>query len=286
MKSTVIIPTFNRTDYLSECLDCFLAQELKPDNEMEIIVVSDGCDATIEWFKESKYAKEPMIRIFNSHHSEGYGIRLCFNIGAKFSTGEQLIFMADDCLVESDYVQNHQEFFEPEMMLMGRIAHVHPQYPYKWLWPEDRFVFFPELVKRTGFFWDDSWEFVEDKVWGAELPLSLYVGATMSVCKETFMNMGGNDFSMREEYDDCELGHRWTSLGHGVKFICPLVFHKGASSGIRSEETMRVKGDNIVQINDEERMRTIVEIITNFWLVSNGGRPYFEGDWSEYEVVF
>lgn len=284
MKSTVMIPTYNRVDYLSECLDCFLNQELEEDNEMEIIVISDGCEKTVEWFKESKYSEEPMIRIFNSHYSQGFGIRLCFNIGAKFSTGEQLIFMADDCLVDSDYVRSHQRYFEEGLMLMSRIAHVHPQHTRKWLWPEDRFVFSPDFVKQAGYFWDDDWEYAEDKLWGAELPITTYVGATMSVCRKNFMELGGNQIGNREEFDDCELGHKWTASGRGVRFIGSWVYHKGGSSGVIYEELKRVEGDERVVIDKEVRCEEVVKIITEKWLISNEGSIYFNGDWSEYEV--
>ena len=292
LKTTVIIPTFNRPEWLEETLNCFEHQVLDDENEYDVIVVSDGCDRTVEWFMESKFADNDLFRIYNSRCYDSFGIRLCWNIGVHFSDADQIITIADDCLVGNRYVRYHQHFFEPYGMLMGKLTHIHPIHYHKVLIPDARFVFFPKLVEDLGYFWDASWEYAVDKSWGAELPYSIFWGATMSFCRKGFMEMGGLNLSIELEdkiiyqRDDVELGTRWGKRYGNIRFIGAEVKHKGYSGGSFDNEGLvrREEGDTREELKDLG-YKIICAIDYNANLIANQGSNYFDGDdWKRYVV--
>ncbi len=218
MKTTVIIPTFNRPEWLEETLNCFEHQVLDDENEYDVIVVSDGCDRTVEWFMESKFADNDLFRIYNSRCYDSFGIRLCWNIGVHFSDADQIITIADDCLVDDDYIHQHQMFFEPYGMLMGRIYHVHPKYTHRFLRFESRFQFSPPIVIECGYSVGENYKLSHDHLWGAELPIGSYCGATMSFCRKGIIDLGGvnerlmfnwdGEEIIEYRFDDCDTGTR------------------------------------------------------------------------------
>lgn len=89
-KISIIIPIFNASNYLKECLDSVLIQTLK---EIEIICVNDGStDNSLEILKE--YAeKDNRIKVVNQ---ENKGAGFARNEGIKIAKGEFLAFLDSD----------------------------------------------------------------------------------------------------------------------------------------------------------------------------------------------
>ncbi|MCA0132854.1 glycosyltransferase family 2 protein [Winogradskyella alexanderae] len=99
---SVIIPLYNKEDYISECLESALNQTFK---DYEIIIVNDG--STDNSIKLVENFKSDKIRLF---HQENQGASKARNNATNFSTGKYLAFLdADDiwktnhlaCLYES-----------------------------------------------------------------------------------------------------------------------------------------------------------------------------------------
>ena len=87
-KVSVIIPTYNRRDYVVEAIDSVLAQAYK---DFEIIVVDDGStDGTGEILKE-KYGNN--IRYF---YKQNGGCASARNYGIKMAQGEYIAFLDSD----------------------------------------------------------------------------------------------------------------------------------------------------------------------------------------------
>jgi len=297
LKTTVIIPTFNRPEWLEETLNCFEHQVLDEGNEYDVIVVSDGCDKTVEWFKESKFAHNELFRIYNSRCYDRYGIRLCWNIGVHFSDADQIITIADDCLVNDDYIYQHQRFFEPYGMLMARIYHIHPKYRHRTLKFEGRLPFSPQLVKAWGYEVGENYNSPHEHLWGAELPIGCYCGATMSFCRKGIIALGGvNEFLTFDyegeiiteyRFDDCDTGIRWAKKYGKIRFLTDaMVYHKGVSSGDEKQDAIfRVQGDNRKKIDSQYRLFVSWLIQNNPRLIQGGGKNYFdEHDWNKYVV--
>ena len=100
MKFTVVIPTYNRPDFLEACLNAVFAQETRLD---EVIVVDD-CSSNIADYRKvfEKFAmKENLIvKILDSNS----GAPHARNIGAQIASGDYLLFCDDDDYWLPDHV--------------------------------------------------------------------------------------------------------------------------------------------------------------------------------------
>jgi glycosyltransferase involved in cell wall biosynthesis len=97
---SVIIPTYNRLNFLKEAIFSVLDQEY---NNFELIVVDDfSTDNTFEFCKKelSKYSN---IRCFNNEQKKGAcGAK---NTGLKYANGTYITLLDDDDLWENDYLK-------------------------------------------------------------------------------------------------------------------------------------------------------------------------------------
>jgi GT2 family glycosyltransferase len=101
---SIIVPTFRRADALRETLTA-LADLQFPSERYEVVVVDDGPDdstrAVVEEIGRSFPAKLHYVPQENS------GVATARNKGAQLATGETLIFLDDDMLVEPDHIERH-----------------------------------------------------------------------------------------------------------------------------------------------------------------------------------
>jgi glycosyltransferase involved in cell wall biosynthesis len=84
---SVVVPTYNRAQYLSKALESVLAQDCQ---DFDIIVVDDGSTDTTTQVLASFGDK---IRVF---HQENKGPGAARNLGVKNSTGEYVAFLDSD----------------------------------------------------------------------------------------------------------------------------------------------------------------------------------------------
>jgi len=92
---SIIIPNFNRGDFLSATLDSVLRQNY---DSWEAIVVDDGSTDSSKKVMEDYSKKDNRIRCFTRDRKPG-GAPVCRNIGVEKSTGDFLIFLDSDDLL-------------------------------------------------------------------------------------------------------------------------------------------------------------------------------------------
>lgn len=97
MKISVIIPTHNRPDLISKCLDALLCQQSPPD--MEIMVVSDGPDAATGRVIAAKNSN--LIRHLELERHRGPAAAR--NHGVQHSSGQLILFTDDDTIPSRDW---------------------------------------------------------------------------------------------------------------------------------------------------------------------------------------
>ena len=90
---SVIIPVYNTSKYLSECLDSVINQSFE---DLEIICVNDGStDGSLEILNDYR-SRDSRIRVMTQ---ENQGLSSARNTGLANSTGEYVLFLdSDDCL--------------------------------------------------------------------------------------------------------------------------------------------------------------------------------------------
>lgn len=104
---SIIIPTYNRKDFLCQAIDSVLKQTYK---NIEIIIIDDGSkDGTMECI-EDKYGRNEKVKFFQNSKNSGAGFSR--KNGYKKAKGNYIIFMDDD-----DYYTNYN-FFEDAINIL------------------------------------------------------------------------------------------------------------------------------------------------------------------------
>ncbi len=119
---SVIIPTYNRSNILQECILKLSEQTLSP-LEYEILVVDDGStDCTCDMISNLTTQITPKLRYFRQHNM---GPATARNKGVKEAKGKILLFFGDDILAESNLLKKHldmhEKYFNPQEAVLGLI---------------------------------------------------------------------------------------------------------------------------------------------------------------------
>lgn len=98
MKISIIIPVFNKENYLKRCFDSILNQIKGNENKFEILVVNDGSSDNSMFIIE-EYAKRN--RVFNITTQQNAGVSVARNVALNLVTGDYALFLdADDELID------------------------------------------------------------------------------------------------------------------------------------------------------------------------------------------
>lgn len=125
--TSIIIPTFNRTAPLENCLKSLAALNL-PRNRTEVIVVNDGgvihVNKLLDHFGPSFS--------FKIQHQKQSGPAQARNRGAGAAKGKHLVFLDDDCRVPLDWFVQLESAIRkhPGAIIGGRIVNGLPANPY------------------------------------------------------------------------------------------------------------------------------------------------------------
>ena len=110
---SVIMPSYNRRDFICRAIDSILEQTYK---DIEIIVIDDGStDGTIDLLKQ-KYKNISNLFIYKNDKNSGAGFSR--KVGYNKSKGDFFVFMDDD-----DYYTNF-EFFDKAIKIFDKMDNV------------------------------------------------------------------------------------------------------------------------------------------------------------------
>jgi len=96
MHASIIIVTFNGSEYLQTCIDSIL-DEIRKDDEIILVdnASTDGCASLVQ-------QQWPQVRLISNHANLGFAAAC--NQGAKYATGETLVFLNQDTRVEAGWL--------------------------------------------------------------------------------------------------------------------------------------------------------------------------------------
>ncbi|MEM8895682.1 MAG: glycosyltransferase family 2 protein [Bacteroidota bacterium] len=97
---SVVIPTRNRYDYLKMAVDSVLSQTYEV---AEIVVVDDGSDQEIVQKIKDKWKDNLTLKLH--FLPESRGVAHTRNVGKTLATGDYLIFLDDDDMLQPDMVE-------------------------------------------------------------------------------------------------------------------------------------------------------------------------------------
>lgn len=98
MLLSFIIPVYNTEDYIAECLDSLLNQNI-PIDEYEIICVNDGSDDSSIDILNQYAGLYPNIRVINQENS---GVSVARNTGLEYAIGDYVWFFDSDDLIKKN----------------------------------------------------------------------------------------------------------------------------------------------------------------------------------------
>ncbi len=110
---SIITPIYNRAHIIQHTIESIIQQTY--DN-WEFILIDDGSTDEIEQFITEKYANESRIK-FHKRNREPKSASTCRNIGIENATGDYLIFLDSDDLLESFCLEQRANVFFSEPML-------------------------------------------------------------------------------------------------------------------------------------------------------------------------
>ncbi|MGE8206621.1 bifunctional glycosyltransferase/CDP-glycerol:glycerophosphate glycerophosphotransferase [Heyndrickxia sp. NPDC080065] len=114
-KVSIIIPIYNTSEFLSDCLDSVVNQTYK---NIEILLINDGStDQSQEIMKEFSDKDE---RIHSIHLSENKGVGYSRNLGIKNATGDYVYFLDSDDFLSLDAIQLLVENIGDNNMISGQ----------------------------------------------------------------------------------------------------------------------------------------------------------------------
>lgn len=99
MRASVIIPVYNSSDYLEECLGSVLCQSEK---DIEVICVDDGSTDDSRRIIVETANRDPRVKLLIQDNMGGGAAR---NAGIDIACGEYLYFMDSDDRIESDLIE-------------------------------------------------------------------------------------------------------------------------------------------------------------------------------------
>jgi len=100
---TVLIPTYNRAQYLPECLDSVLGQTAPPS---QVIVINDGST------DNTREILEPYMGKIEYLEKENGGKSTALNLGMSRVTGDYVWIMDDDDVAFPDHLERHLKLLE------------------------------------------------------------------------------------------------------------------------------------------------------------------------------
>lgn len=99
-KISIIVPVYNKEDYLAECLDSITGQSLR---EIEILVIDDGSTDSSRCIVEQYVSDDPRVHLVAQ---ENKGVSFARNRGIEEAKGEYLAFCdPDDYLSSPDALE-------------------------------------------------------------------------------------------------------------------------------------------------------------------------------------
>lgn len=108
---SLIIPTYRRQDVLQTCLERVAALDY-PLESIEVRVYDNGSPSDSRAVAESFLGRIPNLTYTLNEPGHGLGYSLCR--GAKECSGERIVEMNDDALVDADFLNRLDDVFETD----------------------------------------------------------------------------------------------------------------------------------------------------------------------------
>ena len=125
MNVSIVIPTYNRNANLNQCLDSILIQSLLP---VEIIIVDNSSEHILQAIihqRENEF-EDIGIKLCYFHNSQN-SLTSARNLGSKQITGDIVLFLDDDVILDVEYVREICRVYETNPNTFGVQGYIQPE---------------------------------------------------------------------------------------------------------------------------------------------------------------
>ncbi|MBN1272555.1 MAG: glycosyltransferase family 2 protein [Candidatus Aminicenantes bacterium] len=122
---SVLLCTYNRPLQLRKALLSLSRQTIGPDR-FEVIVVDDGSEERTASVCRFMKKELPCLRFIRMETNKGLGFAR--NVAVSSAASEYLLFMDDDCLAETDWVEKMSKMLKKHSLLAGTILSTEESY--------------------------------------------------------------------------------------------------------------------------------------------------------------
>lgn len=214
MEASIIIPTYNRSEMLRNCL-LALSHQTQPPADFEVIVVVDGStDGTLAMLASLEMPFH--LRVIQQPNS---GQPNALNHGAAESSGRISIFLDDDIIVVPQFVAEHLRLHQTAERVVG-VGQLTLTLPSSADW------FARGFAKGWSAHYDEFNRGKREPDWD-----DCY-GGNMSVSRAIFMAVEGNATDLRRGYD-VELAYRLKQYGCFFKYLPDAIGTQFERKGFR-----------------------------------------------------
>ncbi len=238
-KCSIIIPTkdkFTRLNLTLRCLEC------QVDENVEVIVVFDGCnEQTLKDFENASWSFQPIPVIAK----ENVGRAAARNLGLEIATGDVVIFLDDDRLVEPNFIKRHMAHHtgdKPVVVLGERMDSKNTEQELTEMMVRGSAKDALKQVRRTSkkeFYYNIKKWFVKNPM--NSLRFIAFITGNVSIERSAVEKIKGFDNNFKGwGYEDTDLGYRLEKLGieyvQDNKIICYHLLHAHNKASKSKEE--------------------------------------------------
>lgn len=229
---SIIIPSYNRSEFIRKILHCLGKQTLRPD-QFEVIIVDDGSTDSTKQIVQKFNQWNSQIQIRYFYVPRRLPVRALYNcnragpirnLGASKARGEIFLFMDSDILIPQNYLQElckqHQSYdvVVPRRVYLNKETTSQSEIDPSAMQPNNRMqINWQDYLKD--FYSTDNWE-------SLELPWKYFMTYCLSVRREIFFQAGGfrTNF-ISYGYEDLDWGYRVVQSGARLKYLPTEVYH-------------------------------------------------------------
>jgi len=113
---SILLATYNWPQALKRCLESLSTQT---DLDFEIIIADDGSTPETKILIEAIQSKLPVKVIHLWQEDQGFRKTRILNQALKAASGEYLVFLDGDCIVQPDFIAQHRALAQAKYLVTG-----------------------------------------------------------------------------------------------------------------------------------------------------------------------
>lgn len=234
---SIIVPVYNVQQFLSECIDSLLKQDIAESN-YEIILVDDGSSDESGRICDDYAVRTPFISVI---HQKNQGLSAARNTGLRFAQGTYIQFVdSDDWLVENSLLNLVKKMEEEKLDLLRFNYNRVREY-------EGKYLFSNEGIKRSDIQTGDLFLINE---------LGFLCYACQFMIRKDLLHDNSLFFKPGIIYEDTEWIPRVLSIAHRVASIDTVVYNYRLREGSITNSSAKKKVDAQLSIIDELKLQS------------------------------